>query len=522
MPTVRMGRIEVPPPSRGRAIALSLVAGCVLATGPVWAQSVRLNPAATVRVTATNNAGLGPKDQAKSDVIFDVAPTLGISITGANYSLEGSVGLEAVAYAGNEQSSDLFPRARLALRSNPIERLFFLDASVDATTTSSDPFAARIDADAPFAQQAITQYATRVSPYIQANLQPKLRFVARSDNEWVQRRNGSRTTSLSDQDARFQRSVVRLAHDPVPMGFVVEATADETRYPDRPDAGLSLDAARIGVNYLLDAQLLVGLIAGRERSAFSFTDKSDPIRGMSLRWTPTERTTVSMLGERRFFGNGWDVAFSHRSPFLAISGALRRQPVIDASSLGISPAGSDLAALLDSIFTTRIPNEADRARAVQDYLLRNNLPSKLPEAVEVFAGGARLNESGSVTLALMGTRQLVSFTLFGQRDTNLNRVDQPILVVSADEVRQYGGSALYSRQLTSQRSIEAALTGVATDGLGLRAGDYTRDWSLHLSVTEALTPRTNVVFGFRRQLILSNAVPPTQETRVFSGVAHRF
>ena len=60
------------------------------------------------------------------------------------------------------------------------------------------------------------------------------------------------------------------------------------------------------MNYLLDAQLLVGLIAGRERSAFSFTDKSDPIRGMSLRWTPTERTTVSMLGERRFFGNGWD------------------------------------------------------------------------------------------------------------------------------------------------------------------------------------------------------------------------
>jgi len=338
----------------------------------------------------------------------------------------------------------------------------------------------------------------------------------------VQRRNGSRTSSLSDQDARFQRNVMRLARDPVPMGFVVEATADETRYPDRPDAGLSLDAARVSVNYLLDAQLVVGLIAGRERSAFSFTDKSDPIRGMSLRWTPTERTTVSMLGERRFFGNGWDVAFSHRSPFLAISGALRRQPVIDASSLGISPAGSDLAALLDSIFTTRIANEADRARAVQDYLLRNNLPSKLPEAVEVFAGGARLNESGSVTLALMGTRQLVSFTLFGQRDTNLNRVDQPILVVSVDEVRQYGGSVLYSRQLTAQRSIEAALTGVATDGLGLRAGDYTRDWSLHLGVTEALTPRTNVMLGFRRQLILSNAVPPTQETRVFGGVAHRF
>ncbi len=508
-----------------RLPAIGAAATCLLLgalAGTAWGQSVRLTPAVSGRVTATNNAGFTAKAQAESDLIFDIAPTLGVSITGANYSLEGNFGLDAVMYVGNEQPSDIYPRARLALRANPVERLLFVDASFDASTTSEDPFAGRIDADTPAGRQAATQYATRISPYLQANLQPTMRFLARSDNEWVKRENSSSAVALSDRDVRFQRNRLQLVRDPIPLGFFAETTSDETRYPGRSDAGLSLVAARAGVGYRLDSQLVVGLLVGRERSEFSFTDAYDPIRGASFRWTPTERTVLSFLGERRFFGNAWDIAFSHRSPFIAIGGAFRKQPVVDSASLGIAPAGSDLAALLDSIFTTRISNDAERARAVQEYLLRNNLPSTLPEAVEVFAGGARLNESGSLSLALLGARQLVSFTLFGQRDTNLNRLDQPILVVSADEVRQYGGSVLYSRRLTSSRTFEAALTGVATDGLGLRAGDYTRDWSLHLSVTEAFAPRTNLTFGFRRQLLTSSVVAPTQETRVFGGLAHRF
>ena len=498
------------------------VAGLLAATGDVaWGQSVRLTPFVSGRATATNNAGFTAKGVARSGLILDVAPSLGLSLSGANYSLEGNLGFEAVTYPGNEQSSEIFPVARLALRSNPIERIFFLDASVEATTTTGNPFAGRIDANTPYAPQALTQYAAHVSPYVQARLQPNLRFLAQSDNDWIRRRNDSSTNAITRGDTRFQRNVVRLEREPVPLGLLAEVTTEDTRYGNQSDGALSLDAARFGASYLVNPQLVLGLIAGREHSVFSLTDEYDSVRGVSLRWTPTERTNFSVLSEKRFFGHGWEAAFTHRSPLMAISGAWHRRPVTDQASMGIAPAGSDLAALLDSIFMTRIPDDAERARAVQDYLQKRNLPRTLTEAVEIFGQTARLNEAGSLTLALIGARQLMSFTLFSQRDSNLRREDQASLVVSSDELRQYGGSILFSRQLTAQRTFEAIVTGVATDGRGLRLGDQTRDWSLMLMLTEALTQRSNATLGLSRQLVRSNVVTSSQETRIFGGVSHR-
>lgn len=508
-----------------RLPAIGAAATCLLLgalAGPAWGQSVRLTPTVSGRVTATNNAGFLAKEAAQSDLIVDVAPSLAVMFRGANYSLEGTLGVEAVAYAGNAQPSELFPRARLALQANPIERLFYLDASFDATTTTGDPFAARIDSQTPYAPQAVSQYLLRVAPSIQASLSPNVRFVARSDNDWIRRRGDAVVSTTTDRDTRFQRNLLRLEREPVPLGVMAELTTEDTRYADQADAALSLDAARLGVNYRVDAQWQLGLIVGREHSVFSLTDEYDSIRGVALRWTPTERTNLSVLTEKRFFGQGWEVGFTHRSPLLAISGAWRRRPVTDTVSLGIAPAGSDLAALLDSILTTRIPNDTDRARAVQDFLQKRNLPSTLSEALEVFGQNARLNQSGSATLALMGARQLVSFTLFSQRDSNLEREDRASLIVTSDESRQYGGSILYSRQLTPQRTFEAVVTGVATDGQGLRLGDHTRDWSLTIMLTEALTPRSNATLGFGRQLVRSNVVTSTQETRIFGGFSHRF
>lgn len=517
-----MARTEARTKARGTALVAAALGACVGMAADAAAQSVRLTPAVTGRITATNNAGFAPKEQARSDLIFDLAPTLGLSFVGANYALEGNVGLDAVTYLGDEQPSEIFPRARLGLRANPIDRFLFLDAAAEASTTSSDPFAARIDADAPYAQQAATQYVLRISPYVQAQLQPTLRFSARSDTEWVRRSSESGISSIADRDTRFQRNTARIERDPVPLGLFAEALSEDTRYRDQAEAALSLDAVRVGASYRFDAQLVLGVIVGREHSVFSLTDEYDSIRGLSLRWNPTERTNFSLLSEQRFFGRGWDVSFSHRSPFAAISAGWSRRPVTDSVSLGIAPAGSDLAAMLDSIFTTRIPNDADRARAVQDYLQKRNLPSTLTEAVEVVGQTARLSEAGSVSLVFLGTRQLVSFTLFRQRDSNLAREGQSPLVVSADESRQYGGSVLVSRQLTPQRSVEAVVTGVATDGQGLRAGDHTRDWSMMLSLTEAWTPRTNATVGFNRQIVRSNVFQSAQETRVFGGVSHRF
>ena len=222
--------------------------------GPTCGQSVRLNPAATVRVTATNNAGLGPGPE-RSRMSFRRRPNArALDYRGQPLPWREALDWKQVPTRATS-SRDLPSRAWRCF--NPIERLLFLDASVDATTTKGS---IRCAYRCRRAVRAAGHHSVCDSrqPVHPGEPPADTGFVARSDNEWVRRRNGSRTTSLSDQDARFQ-SVVRLAHDPVPMGFVVGL-------PDGP-AILTVPmpacaGRRIGVNYLLDARsCLLGLIA---------------------------------------------------------------------------------------------------------------------------------------------------------------------------------------------------------------------------------------------------------------------
>ena len=155
-----------------------------------------------------------------------------------------------------------------------------------------------------------------------------------------------------------------------------------------------------------DERFRVALVAGRERYriAVGLPEDSHSIYGVRTEWTPSDRTKLEASVERRFFGTGWEAIFTHRSPFLAWKLSALRQASSYAERLFSTPAGSNVAALLDAAFMTRFPDPTERARAVQDFLAQRGLPANVTTSVSVFSDRVDLYNALIASVAYIGPR----------------------------------------------------------------------------------------------------------------------
>jgi uncharacterized protein (PEP-CTERM system associated) len=498
------------------ALGVSLLLACPIALAQAW----RVESSVEAQFTASDNIGADTAAAARRDLVLELRPRMRIISRGAGLRIDGSIGLDGTTYAKNSQYNRLSPNVRLSVGANLVERWLYFDSMVDIAPTSADTFAARANADTIQQSNRELRYRLMLSPYVEREIAPDTKFLARSDNSWV-RSNGDATLTGTQPDVRFQNSTIRLERQPVRLGFLAELTRQQQTDQTANVTTSTIDAARVGASYDLGAQFALGAIVGREHSVFLLNDDNDTIKGVSLRWSPTERTNLNARVEQRFFGKGGDITFNHRTPQFAINGVLSRQPVNAPVSFGVLPAGGNVAALLDSLLTTRYPNPLERADIVSNLINQRGLPTTLTVPLETFSQTAQLVQNASLTVALLGRRHSLSFNVFSRRSTELTRAGANSLGVNPNDNLQFGGAMQFSRRLTPTRALDVLVSGIATDGLGPLVGQYSRDWLARVSLSEAISPRATATLGISRENVRSSVVPSSQENRVFVGITQR-
>lgn len=488
---------------------------------PQASQAWRLEADVTTTVTATNNSGYTDVQQSRGDVIVNVEPRLRFNSRGGRVSVQGEVGANALSYLRDTQPNRVLPLAQLGMQSTLVERWLYVDGSAMVDQTSSNPYSARPDGASSFNQ--VTTRRLRVSPYVDHWFTPSLSLLARSDHAWT-KRNGRYAAADPRRDAYEQQHLVRVEQQPLPLGAMAEFTRQDTRYDGDADSVLTIDVARGIVNYAVDPQLVVGVIAGRERSEFSLTENTDTLYGARVRWLPTERTDLTAAVERRFFGTGWNAQFTHRTPYLAVHLRSYREPAAQPASQVLAPGGGSVAELLDAILTTRYPDPVAREEMVRNIVQDLNLPDNLSSPIEVFADYAQLQQGTSLSVALLGRRTTVALALHSRRYRQLSRSDDPFTPEPGftSDNQQFGVTVDITRRLTPQTSVTLWLSGSRIEGLGARDGDYTREKVARLSLQHALSPDTAVTLGARRQLLDSNVSAPARESAAFVAVNYRF
>ncbi|MEY2872636.1 MAG: hypothetical protein RLZZ373_7, partial [Pseudomonadota bacterium] len=250
---------------------------------------------------------------------------------------------------------------------------------------------------------------------------------------------------------------------------------------------------------------------------------SETLRGVSMRWAPSERTVFDALVEKRFFGTGWTVNFTHRSPFMAVSTGLVRQATTYAARLGVLQAGGDVATLVDSILQTRIQDPALRQIAVQDLIAKRGLPNTLTGPVDLFSRTVQLQQGANVTMALIGVRHTVTLRIFQTRTEDLRGPTENSVIGLASDATQRGATLGLSRRLTPDMSADLTFTHTKTDGLGPNVALHSSNSVVRLGATHSLSPRTTLSGAVRHQTGSSTLIGvKATESAISVGMLHRF
>lgn len=515
---------------RGVPMAAPLPAGAasapqlppILRSPPPAEANWRVRPEVAVSVTATDNSAYAAVEDGRSDVIVGLAPRLRFYNRGARVNFQGDVSATALHYTRSTQSNKVLPQADLALQANVVEGWAHLDGRARVDQGASDPYGPR--SEGPTSVNKLTTRSLRLSPYIERRLSADLAFLARSDHLWT-RRNGEFAATDPRRDAYEEQQTVRLERDALPFGWSGEYVRQETRFSGDSTAGLRMQTARATVDYALDTQLVLGLVGGWERARFQDDEESDSLYGIRGRWQPTERTALSALVERRFFGTGWNALASHRTPFLVLQVRSFRQPVgLPNSDLLPLGAASSVAELLDAILTTRYPDPLAREPIVRELIDELGLPEVLPGPTNVYSDYPQVQTGTSLGAAFLGRRTIASVSLYERRYRQLTRsgTGPSIDPLLASDNKQRGASVEVTRRLTELTALNLLLRSTRIEGLGIREGEAAREKTARLSLVRALSPKTAASIGVRRQLFDSTGSRDAQETAVFAALVHRF
>lgn len=474
------------------------------------------------QVTVTNNSSLSPAGE--SDVVAALSPTFSVRAEGGRLRLSGAAALSAVTYLDGTQASSVDPVGRFLARLEAIQDWLFIDGELSATRSLDNPLGPRIDGPSSF--NRTTQLTARVSPYIERSFPNDLRLLIRSDNAWTGTRGGSESAPTEYSARHF----LRFSLDPRPFGWALEA---ERRRDDRVDVGAEgaswYDLARLRLRYALGGQVAVGVRGGVERSKLFIDDQSASFAGAELTWRPTERTRLEGFWEDRSFGNASSIAFTHRSPFIAwdLRGS-RDLTTFDDSAFSL-PATGDLGALLDAALQTRIVDPIERARAVEEFIIRRGLPRSLPGAINLFSNQVVVRTSRSGTMTFIGTRSTLALSGYYQLDETPAGDVFGLPTGDLTGLSQRGAALTYSRRLSSLLTAVVGATWTRTrNGVGtfvtavptLSAAQSTQQ-TYRVQFDRQFSPRMTGFVGARYQFFSADSVD-SHEAAVFAGLGQRF
>lgn len=507
------------PLSRARRSA-ALGAVLIAAFGQAAAQRWAFEAAVTTQATVTDNSAFEEsRVEGRNDVVLTVAPSLTFRREGARLRAGGTVGLSAAHYVDGTQAGRLAPLGNVGATLEAIERNFFIDAAAVVTQTRDNPFAPRAEGVPAVGRLQTTQ--ARISPYLQGNPSPGLRYLVRSDNAWTETR--AQESAAGELNGYVGRHVAEIERLPRPWGLAVQVERTANRFTDTPQGTLTLDAARLRTDYAFAQELVVGLRAGYERNNYVLDDRGNgSLYGAESIWRPTERTDLNAHWERRFFGSGWRVSFAHRRPRIAFNALLSRDVGSAPQSLFTLAPTDDVAGLLDAAFATRVPDPVERARLVQELIARQGLPTSLGGPLSIYSQRVSLIRSQSATVVLLGVRSSIALTGFYLRTEDLPDSVFAVLSTAAENNIQRGGALTYSHQMTPLTSLNATYTYARTRALRAIAPDKSDQHSLRVQTQHRLGPNTSGFLGARYQVFNSSTTDDAREKAAFAGLTHRF
>jgi uncharacterized protein (PEP-CTERM system associated) len=491
---------------------------CALLPWPTAAQDAgtparawAIEPNVFLRATYSDNYRQLPVKE--SDVITEAGA--GLRITGTGGRIRGffDYSLTGTAHSRHSESNDLRHRLSAATTAEVVDGFAFIDAQASYTRQAVSAFGVQTSTSILDTENQTDVASLSISPSLRGRIGPSLRYAARASYA------ATRAKDSDDGDLDVGSAALTLDGGAPGGNLGWKALASHT-VSDYLAGRRTFDSRLLaGVSYLFTRELKVGVTAGAERTDVQVLDgETTSTAGLEVEWTPTERTLLSGIVEKRYFGTGHSIQFSHRTPRTAWTASVTR----DVSTPGASATGG-FGSAYDLFFRQFASTEADPVKRdvlVRTFLRNNNID---PNAVVVggfLASALTLEQAQSASFALVGVRNTV--TLRASRSRS-ERIDDLAVVADdlsvSDTVTQHGISLDWAYRLTPVSAINV------TAGYQRSKGDATTQETtlktLAVGWAAPFGPRSTVSAG-ARHAVFDSATAPYKENAIFGAVRFAF
>ena len=446
--------------------------------------------------------------------------------TGAHTKLNGSVSLPMLVYARTSNNNYVAPAASVSGTLEAIDNLLYFDASANVSQQYLNPFGPRSSSLANATQNRYTSQVYSVSPYIKGNAPEGIDYEARQTSTW----SDAGGAAVSDVGASTGRSFTNdisahIAQRPRTGGWRVEYERSDITFPGQNR--FNNETTQIGrgiVTYRPDPEVGLAASVGYEDNKFFFTRESGVTYGGGVEWNPNDRTSLNARAEHRFFGTSYNATFSYHTPLTVWSVNAFRDITSYPQQVATLPAGADVTAMLNSLFSSRVQDPAQRQALVDQVIQNRNLPLFLTTPVALFTQQITLVESATATFGILGARNSIFLTAYYSRNepvTGSPTETLPPVLTQLLSNTQVGTNVVWTHQFDA--NLKLAVIGDwsrVTDNVA--AGGITRYYTLNAQISRTLSALTSLYAGARYQQSHSDVATDYREAAVYLGVTHIF
>lgn len=454
--SVRPSRVAVAPLWRLGGVALAAMTALGVHAQTAGDLKYYVQSSISVSQTLTDNGRLEKDGQAEA--ITQVTPAVRVSARGPR--VQGSIdyALNGVVYARESDRSTIQNRLSLRGSGELVENHLYLDASAQASQQLTTAFGQPTPGGLP-GGDTTQVYTYTLSPYVVGRLGSVANLTARVTHSQTITPDASRFGATTDSAQLALNSGSSFSR----LGWALVATRTVSDY----DASRRTEADSVlgTLSYRVTPEFVVRASAGADWNDYRTVDKTRYDRyGVGFDWRPTVRTTLSAQVDDRYFGTGYNVTFQHRTPRTVWTLRASR----DASEIN-GRGNAAVATVFDLLFAQFASIEPDplkREQLVLAFLQANGIAPGTLVFTNVLFGAATLQETQSLSFALLGRRTTVTVTLTNSRTSRLDALATGIGddFANTDFVRQQGLSVNLAHRLSAVSSASLALSEQRNEG----------------------------------------------------------
>jgi uncharacterized protein (PEP-CTERM system associated) len=485
----------------------------------------QIQPRISITTTYSDNPARALNAIAESDWVAEIAPGIRLQRVGPRAKLYVDWQRRFNQYASESRLNNSYQLLDARFSVTPIEQLFFVDSLAAITQQNQSPFANALSsasgrgaliAGDPLRANRVETKTFQISPYVRGRIGDFARYQMRFNETEIR---SDQTTIPSTRTLELVGKITN-ANPLARISWSGEFNLLQLR--NATVERLNDNRIRGSVIYALTDQLRITGTFGRDATDFAAnTRKSNNIYGAGLEWSPSVRTRVAALREHRFFGEGYVVQFSHRTPRTAWRASSTRDVTALPQRLAAVDPGSVFGVFYD-LLASSIPDPLARAEAVNTRLQQTGIPPAQALGGGFLTTRPYLALTHEASIALLGVRNTLSFSYTDrkQRATGPASVRGNRLTVEED-VAQETMSASWAYRLTPLLTATVQASRLKSNGLSITRNRSQQDVQ-SLVFSRPLSARANVSFGVRHVELDSTVARSYRENALFAALSYRF